>query len=106
MTLASYENARDALAYISPDIDREEWAKIGMSLKDGLNGNGFELFDEWSKKGASYNKDDVKDTWKSIKADGGVTVGTLFYLAGQNGWKPNSTVEPETEEQRVDTRNI
>ena len=33
--------------------------------------------------------------------DGGVTVGTLFYLAGQNGWKPNSTVEPETEEQRL-----
>lgn len=101
MTLASYENARDALAYISPDIDREDWAKIGMSLKDGLNGNGFELFDEWSKTGQSYNKDDVEDTWKSIKADGGVTVGTLFYLAGQNGWKPNGTVEPETEEQRL-----
>ena len=101
MTLATIENVRNALGYISPDLEREEWAKIGMSVKEGLNGSGFEVFDEWSKGGTSYNKDDVKNTWDSIKAGGKVTIGTLFYIAGKNGWKPDKTAEPETKQQRL-----
>jgi putative DNA primase/helicase len=101
MTLATIENVRNALSYISPDMEREEWAKIGMSVKDGLNGSGFAVFDEWSKGGTSYNKDDVKDTWNSIKAGGKITIGTLFYLASQNGFEPDRTAEPETKEQRL-----
>lgn len=106
LALATIENVRNALGYISPDLEREEWAKIGMSIKDGLNGEGFELFNEWSKTGTSYNKDDVTDTWHSIKAGGGVTVGTLFYFAGQNGWKPDRTAEPETEAQRKEREKL
>ncbi|MDQ7090308.1 MAG: PriCT-2 domain-containing protein [Methylococcales bacterium] len=102
MTLASYENVESALRFISPDFEeREEWVKIGMAVKDGLNGEGFDLFDSWSKGSDSYQSHDAKDTWRSIKAGGGVTVGTLFYLAGENGWKPDTTAEPETEQQRL-----
>jgi len=100
MNLATYENVESALTFISPDLERDEWVKIGMAVKDGLNGEGFEVFDEWSKGSDSYKTHDTKDTWRSIKG-GGVTVGTLFYLAGENGWKPDTTAEPETDEQRL-----
>jgi len=83
------EKIRDALTYLSPDLPREEWARIGMAIKDGLNEDGFDLFDEWSHGGKSYNRNDTRDTWKSINGNGGVTVGTLFYLAIQQGWKSN-----------------
>jgi putative DNA primase/helicase len=106
MTIANYKNVQDALGYISPDLERDEWAKIGMSLKDGLNGDGFDLFNEWSKGGITYNASDTRDTWNSIKAGGGITVGTLLYTAGQNGWIPDKTAEPETESERLDREKL
>ena len=106
MTIANYKNVQDALGYISPDLERDEWAKIGMSLKDGLNGDGFDLFDEWSKGGITYNASDTRDTWNSIKAGGGITVGTLLYTAGQNGWIPDKTAEPENESERLDREKL
>ncbi len=102
MTLATYENVRDALSYISPETEREEWVKVGTALKSGLNGEGFELFDQWSQQGSSYNAHDVKDTWKSIKTTGGITVGTLFYLAKEQGWKPSADAKVETEAERIE----
>lgn len=91
------EKVREALAYLSPDLPRDEWARIGMAIKDGLNGEGFDLFDEWSHGGKSYNRNDTRDTWKSINSGGGVTVGTLFYLANQHGWKPRDPAPPKTD---------
>ena len=101
------DKIRDALAYISPDLSRDEWAKVGMAIKDGLNGDGFDLFDEWSHGGKTYNQNDTRDTWKSIKSNGGITVGTLFYLAGQHGWKPHDDPVPleiDAERQRRDQK--
>jgi putative DNA primase/helicase len=95
------DTIRTALAFISPDQPRTDWVKIGMAVKDALDGDGFALFDEWSKGGQSYSPTDCRDTWKSIKADGKITVGTLFYMAGQNGWKPNGE-HRETEAERQD----
>ena len=56
------DKIRDALAYISPDLSRDEWATVGMAIKDGLNGDGFDLFDEWSHGGKTYNQNDTRDT--------------------------------------------
>ena len=94
------EKIREALAYLSPDLPRDEWARIGMAIKDGLNGEGFDLFDEWSHGGQTYNAHDTRDTWKSINGSGGITVGTLFYLAAQQGWKSHDPIRPETEAER------
>lgn len=79
---------RSALDYISADLPRDEWVKVGMAVKNALNGSGFGVFNEWSKNGHNYNEADTKDTWKSIDSNGMVTVGTLFYQARQNGWQP------------------
>lgn len=100
MITPSNENVRSALSYISPDLPRDEWVKVGMAIKNALNGSGLGVFDEWSKSGQSYSEADTKDTWKSIKPGGSVTIGTLFYEAMKNGWKPEET-QLETVEQKT-----
>lgn len=86
----------NALAYIAPDVDRDTWARLAMALKSELAEDGYEVFDTWSQGGASYNATDTRDTWKSIKAGGGVGIGTLFHIAGEHGWKPDGDYQPPT----------
>jgi putative DNA primase/helicase len=58
-----------------------------MALKSELGEAGFELFDEWSKGGATYEAKAARSAWKSVKAGGGVTIGTLFDLAKAGGFQ-------------------
>lgn len=82
-----------ALDYISPDLPRDEWAKIGMAIKSEFpDDHGFSIFDTWSRNGATYKKKDCLSTWRSVKPSGGVTVGTLFHLAKESGWKGNKPI--------------
>jgi len=97
-TPVSQETIREALAYVSPDCDREEWAKIAMALKSELDSGGFELFDTWSQQGQGYNKQDVLDTWRSVNGAGGVSIGTLLYMAKESGWNPKDSQPPAQEE--------
>lgn len=36
---------------IDPDCGHEEWVRIGMALHDITNGTGFEIWNQWSRKG-------------------------------------------------------
>lgn len=94
----SIDTIRDALACIPPDLPRDDWARVGMALKSELADTGFELFDTWSSRGASYNKIDTRDTWKSIKAGGKTTIGTLFGIAKDHGFR-----FPERDGEKVQT---
>ena len=78
------ERARAALACIPADLPREQWARVGMAVKAA--GLTFEDFDAWSQQDASYRTADARDTWRSIKADGGVTAATLHYIAREHGY--------------------
>jgi len=80
------ELVREALAFIPPDVDRDTWARVGMAIKAELTGaNGFELWDEWSARSEAYDKRNARDTWRSIKASGATTIGTLFGIATSLG---------------------
>ncbi len=86
---------RQALASISPDVDRETWVRLGMAVKAELGAEGFELWDAWSGDAKGYSATDARDTWRSIKAGGGVTVGTLFGLAKDHGFRfPEESGQP------------
>ena len=77
-----------ALACIPPDVERETWARVGMAIKAELSeGAGFDLWDAWSRQGQNYSERDARDTWRSIKAGGAVTVGTLFGIAKDHGFR-------------------
>lgn len=77
---------QSALQTISPDLPREEWVKVGMAIKSELGEAGFSLFDEWSTLGQSYRESDCRSTWRSIDAEGGISIGTLFAMAKEGGW--------------------
>ena len=91
------EKIREALAFISASIARDEWARVGMAIKSEYpDSTGLALFDEWSQTDPDgYNPTDVRDTWKSIQAGGGVGIGTLFHLAKASGYTPTPGTRPD-----------
>ena len=78
------DRARDALAYIPPDLPRAEWVRVGMAAQ--ANGLDFDAFNNWSAGAANYNEHDARATWRSFKPGKGVGEGTLFKVAGEHGW--------------------
>ncbi len=89
------ELIRDALACIPPDLDRTDWARLGMAIKSEYSGDaGFDLWNDWSARGESYNERNARDTWRSIKAGGATTIGTLFGVAKDHGFKFSEGTEP------------
>jgi putative DNA primase/helicase len=88
------ERAAAALAFVSPDLPREDWVRVGMALKAELGEEGFVMFDEWSKTGQSYQANAARDAWRSFKASGPVTIATLFHLAQEAGWKSDRPPPP------------
>lgn len=91
---------REALDYI-PANDRDLWVKMAMSVKSELGEAGFELWDAWSRKDDGYNPADAKSVWKSAKANGKITAGTLFWYAKDSGWGGQAPKRQLTDEQRA-----
>lgn len=81
------ELIRQALACISPAVDRETWVRLGMAVKAEMGAEGFDLWNEWSSQAEGYSLADARHTWRSIKAGGRVTVGTLFGIAKEHGFR-------------------
>ncbi len=82
------ELIRDALASIPPDVDRDTWARLGMAIKSEIpDAAGFDLWNEWSARGETYDQRNARDTWRSIKAGGATTIGTLFGIAKDHGYR-------------------
>lgn len=79
------ERARDALYAIPPDLQRDEWVRVGMSAHAA--GLDFDAFDAWSAGAANYDPGDARAVWRSFKPDKGVKAGTLFRMAQEHGWR-------------------
>jgi energy-coupling factor transporter ATP-binding protein EcfA2 len=82
------DEVRTALTFIDA-TDYQVWIKIGIALKKDLKDTGLELFKEWSK--TAYNSASDKDLeakWNSFPKDGELSLGTIFFLAIQNGYTP------------------
>ena len=92
------ERIRQALAFI-PAADRDIWLRMGMAIKPELGDGGYELWDEWSQQDESYHRKAARNLWRSIKANGKVTVGTLFHSAKENGWRDDGTLRIPTPEE-------
>ena len=74
-----------ALAFIQA-TDRGVWLNMAMAVKSELGEAGFALWDDWSQGADNYNAHAARAVCKSCKGTG-VTVGTLFHEAKQNGWR-------------------
>ncbi|WP_432727546.1 phage/plasmid primase, P4 family [Variovorax sp. W6] len=70
-----------ALAAIPAD-DRNIWMRVGMALHGwDASESGFSLWDDWSRKSSKHDPETQRSTWDGFKPGGGVTLGTLFYVA-------------------------
>ena len=66
---------------------RETWVSMAMALKSELGPSGFSLWDEWSRQSESYRAPDARAVWRSVKANGGITIATLYHEAKAHGWQ-------------------
>ncbi|MFT4266917.1 MAG: PriCT-2 domain-containing protein [Xenophilus sp.] len=81
------ELIRAALAHIPANLPRDEWARVGMAIKSEYpDDTGLQLFTDWSASAEGYDAAATRSTWRSIKAGGGVKIGTLLHLAKEHGF--------------------
>ena len=84
------DTLRDALAFI-PSDDRDKWLKVGMAihLASGGSDDAFGTWDDWSRGSKKYDAQRAAYEWKTFRHDHGdpVTIGSIFHLAKQNGWR-------------------
>ncbi len=90
---ASWDEIKQALDYINPDINRDEWIHVGMALHyAGAATNQLDqalsVWNDWSANGTKYKGErDILACWRSFKPDpSGVKLGTLFHYAKDAGW--------------------
>ncbi|HEY9208977.1 MAG TPA: DUF927 domain-containing protein [Acidovorax sp.] len=78
---------RAALAHIPASLARDEWARVGMAIKSEFpDATGQDLFEAWSATADGHDPRSTRSTWRSIKAGGGVGIGTLLHLAKEHGF--------------------
>jgi putative DNA primase/helicase len=81
------ELIRAALAHIPATCDRETWARVAMAIKSEYpDSTGRDLFTDWSATADTFDPKATAATWRSVKAGGGVGVGTLLRLAKEGGF--------------------
>src|SRR5690625_2975944 len=80
---------------IDPDCGHDEWVRVGMALHEVTGGTGFEIWNQWSRKGKKYPGQDVLDRrWHSFgKSATKVGYGTLHKYATQAGWQEPVTFD-------------
>ena len=85
--LSEFEKRKvaDALSCVDSD-DYNNWIKAGMVL---IKYNERDIWDKWSQDSDKYDEKVQDKNWDGFNLDeGGVDIGTIYYLAQQNGWKP------------------
>ena len=94
---------RAALAHIPANLPRDEWARVAMAIKSEFpDDTGRDLFTDWSATADGFDTKATRSTWQSVRAGGGVGIGTLLHLAKQNGFvlpqsdQVQSKPDPET----------
>ena len=97
--MSDYDEIRNALSYIDSH-DRDTWIQVGSALKNELGEEGFNLWDQWSQGADNYNARDAKTVWKSFKP-GLVHIGSLFYHARANGYRPDKPYTPPSPEEQA-----
>lgn len=101
------QKIREALFFLNYD-DQEEWIAAGQCIRHELGGDGLEMWLSWSALSSAYKRKEAVTRWKSFKGSRR-KIGTLFYLAMQNGFRFNNEmtrISPEVLKQREEKKKI
>jgi putative DNA primase/helicase len=97
------DRAREALSYV-PAHDRDIWLRMGMALKSEFGDAAYDVWESWSQQDESFNERDAQAVWKSIRADGKVSIGTLFHESKKHGWPGDGACRKATPEELAERR--
>lgn len=103
------QKIKDFLGYVNPDAIYDEWIRTGMAIHHALQGGGFELWDDWSRKSDKYpGVDALQRHWHSFgKSTAPVGLGTLIHYAEQGGYyKPVEFEYYEDQNDSYDTLDL
>lgn len=106
---ATLQDLREALGHVPADCDYDTWRIIGMAIHSEFPGDdGFDVWHDWSKtvdnglpikKGGGnpyHGKGNMWTKWNTFSAErGGITVGSLFHFARENGYRKPGEMSPE-----------
>jgi hypothetical protein len=81
-----------ALDKIPNNGDRDDWQKMGHAVHGATAGEGFDLFDKWSRGHASYNEADTERLWDGLKPNG-IGAPYIFKRAYDTGVEPPDPVD-------------
>ena len=85
----SEREVRDMMKYVDGYDNYEDWFKVGMALKNWDSELGFDIWNEWSMKSDKYDsKSSMQRKWQSFSNDGDLSIGTIQYMARENGYDP------------------
>lgn len=82
----SEEKVLGLLGKLDPSMGNDQWVKVGMALHDWDQEKGLELWEKWSIGGDNYVEGDTEKRWRSFDLGGGVTLGTISYMAKEVDW--------------------
>lgn len=84
----SEQQLRELLAALPDDFPYEQWLEVGMAVHHETEGDGFELWDEWSQRSAKYSSREYGlARWESFGKAGHrpVTARSLLKLGREHG---------------------
>lgn len=91
-TAADSERALALLKHIKPREAYDPWLKVGMALHSVDQGL-LAAWVDWSRGCSTFDEAECLAKWESFKGSG-VTLGSLYFLAKQDGWKPKREPVP------------
>lgn len=100
LTRADLGSLSEALASV-PSGDRDTWARVGLCLAFYAGEDGWDLFDDWSRKSAAYDQEENVRQWDDFMScsAGLVKPQSIFSLArrahGWTGQRQTQVVPPE-----------
>ncbi|MSU92004.1 hypothetical protein GE300_20835 [Rhodobacteraceae bacterium 2CG4] len=98
----SRELVEEAVAHIAnDDLPYDDWIKVGLALYAALGPEGRDLWESWSARADKNDPEYTAEKWDSFSSVRSVTVGTLFWLARQNGWRAERVERVRTSRARV-----
>ncbi|MGP1505155.1 MAG: AAA family ATPase [Eggerthia catenaformis] len=85
-------NHLELLEYIEPSsLSYQEWVNVGFALKH--EGYSISDWENWSRNDSRFKEGECAKKWATFNEESGsvVTGGTIFELAKENGWHPQSS---------------
>jgi hypothetical protein len=79
--------AREAIGFVPGAEDYDTWIAVGAALKNALDEEGRDLWDDWSSTcQAKFSAEANAAKWAKLGGEGRVGLGLIFSLAERGGW--------------------